>query len=360
MVYDKLMGREIGTRPTCPFCGLQVERPAERPGEMPIGACACGAVYAFDETGHSLGTAMIEALVFACGDWDAAWELQSEKDYMEARLEHYDLSSHQLIPRGVSRGRRISGVLYFVKLRSGAPDTANGRVGEPPPEPIPPKKVRPALPDQGKSLTKREVEQLVSEYRLDEIEAAARHDKKIMRSLQRLLYSGDVQMRKRAAEALGRASAAVCETDPGVVARLLQGLYTSLLDTASSSWGAFDAIGEIIFYKPDLFAGHIPQLFQFLTDPKKQADALEALGRIAHVKPESIRRISFHFIGLLRDPDPRVRARAAMLLGLLKAHEAREDLSGLVGESDEVEVYSDGLVLKQTVGHLASQALVNV
>ena len=58
MLYDKLMGREIATRPACPFCGHLVERPAEKPGEMPVGSCTCGAVYAFDETGHSLGTAM--------------------------------------------------------------------------------------------------------------------------------------------------------------------------------------------------------------------------------------------------------------------------------------------------------------
>jgi hypothetical protein len=360
MVYDKLMGREMGTRPSCPFCGLPVERPADKPGEMPLGACTCGAVYACDETGHSLGTAMIEALVYACGDWDAAWELQPDQDYMEARLEHYDLSSHQLIPRGVAGGRRISGVLYFIKLRKEGANAATDRVSEPSSEPIPSKTIRPTLPDQGRSLTKRDVEQLVSEYRLDEVETAARYDKKIMRYLQRLLYSGDVQMRKRAAEALGRASSVVCESDSGVVARLLQGLYTSLLDTAASSWGAFDAIGEIIFHRPDLFAGYIPQLYQFLADPKKRGEALEALGRIAQVKPELIRKISFHFIGLLQDPDPQVRGRAARLLGLFKAHEAREDLSRLVDVTDEVEVYANGLVLKRTVGHLATEALEQI
>jgi HEAT repeat protein len=87
---------------------------------------------------------------------------------------------------------------------------------------------------------------------------------------------------------------------------------------------------------------------------------LEALGRIAHVKPELIRKISFHFIGLLQDPDPQVRGRAARLLGVLKAYEAREDLSKLVNETDEVEIYTNGLVLKRTVGHLASEALEQV
>jgi HEAT-like repeat len=360
MVYDKLMGREIGIRPTCPFCGLQVDRPAERPGDMPVGSCTCGAVYACDETGHSIGTAMIEALVFACGDWDAAWDLQPDKDYMESRVEHYDLSSHQLIPRGVAGGRRISGVLYFVKLRKDGSSEADGRVIGPAPEPTPAKTIRPPFPHEGKPLVKKDVEQLVAQYRLAEVEAAAGHDKKIMRYLQRLLYSGDVLMRKRAAEALGRASSVICRTDSGIVARMLQGLYTSLLDTASSSWGAFDAIGEIIFQSPDLFAGYIPQLFQFLTDPKKRAEALGALGKIARVKPELIRKISFHFISLLQDPDPQVRGRAARLLGLLKADEAREDLSTLLNDAEEIEVYAKGLLLNQTVGQLAREAMEKI
>jgi hypothetical protein len=360
MVYDKLMGREIGTRPMCPFCGLQIERPTEKPDEMLVGSCKCGAAYACDETGHSLGTAMIEALVLACGDWDAAWDLEPGKDYTEARLEHYDLSSHQLNPRGVAGGRRIAGVLYFVKLRGKGPDAATERFDTPLAEPIPSKVSLSVFPGQGKSLSKGDVFQLVSEYRLDAIEAAAGNDKKIMRYLQRLLYSGDVQMRKRAAEALGRAASMICQTDSGVVARTLQGFFSSLLDTASSSWGAFDAIGEIIFHKPDLFSGYIPQLFQFLTDSKKRGDALEALGRIARIKPESIRKISFHVIGLLQDPDPQVRGRAAHLLGLLKAREAKEDLLKHVDDMNEVEVYANGIILKQSVGHLASDALEKV
>jgi hypothetical protein len=327
---------------------------------MAVGSCKCGAAYACDETGHSLGTAMIEALVLACGDWDAAWELEPGKDYTEARLEHYDLSSHQLILRGVAGGRRISGVLYFVKLRGKVADAPSERIHESMPEPIHSKAPLSAFPGQGKSLSKEDVVQLVSEYRLEDIEAAAANDKKMMRYLQRLLYSGDVEMRKRAAEALGRAASIICQTDSGVVARTLQGFYTSLLDTASSSWGAFDAIGEIICHRPDLFSGYIPQLFQFLVDPKKRGDALEALGRIARVKPELIRKISFHLIGLLQDPGPQVRGQAAQLLGFLKALEAKEDLSKLVDDTDEVEVYSNGRVLKQSVGHLASDALENV
>jgi hypothetical protein len=62
------------------------------PHEMPVGSCSCGAVYACDETGHNLGSAMIEALVFGCNmDWDLAWGLLPEEDYLEKLVENYDL-----------------------------------------------------------------------------------------------------------------------------------------------------------------------------------------------------------------------------------------------------------------------------
>ena len=121
MFESKFFGREPVKKPECPFCGSLVEAPKElstrRPGEMPVGSCACGAVYACDETGHNLGSAMIEALVFGCDmDWDLAWGLEPEEDYLQEIVENYDLRNHLIIPGGAFEGRRIAGALYFVRL----------------------------------------------------------------------------------------------------------------------------------------------------------------------------------------------------------------------------------------------------
>jgi hypothetical protein len=101
MKESKFLGREIIKRVQCPFCGAHLERPQElttrMPGEMPIGSCSCGAVYACDETGHKLGAAMIEALVYACNmDWDLAWSLLPEEDYLEEIIEHYEYVTHSI------------------------------------------------------------------------------------------------------------------------------------------------------------------------------------------------------------------------------------------------------------------------
>ncbi|UCE64495.1 MAG: PBS lyase, partial [Nitrospirota bacterium] len=96
---------------------------------MPVGSCSCGAVYACDETGHNLGTAMIEALVFGCNmDWDLAWDLLPEEDYQEKQVGNYDLVNHFVVTGGIYGGRRISGVLLFIRLHEDVLEVTSGGV----------------------------------------------------------------------------------------------------------------------------------------------------------------------------------------------------------------------------------------
>jgi len=325
---------------------------------MPVGGCTCGAVYACDETGHNLGSALIEALVFGCDmDWDLAWGLDPEEDYLQEIVESYDIGTHLIIPGGAYQGRRIAGALYFIRLHrevqeataegvgrrlhravSKAPESSARRTGEHP-------------------LSKKGVEQLVAEYEIAPILNAAREDKKVIRYLQRLLYSGDTLFRQRAADILGRTCAVVGERDPGVVSRLLQGLFYSLIDTAAFPPGAVEAVGEIISRRADLFGGYAPQLYQFLADDARKAQVLHALGRIAKSSPTLLRRHTFHFFSFLEDPNPAVRGYAAWLMGNLRAREARKALERLLDQSHELEIFENGKIERKTVGQLASEAL---
>lgn len=201
------------------------------------------------------------------------------------------------------------------------------------------------------------VEELVSAYDIEPILDAAREDKKIIRYLQRLLYSGDVLSRQRAAEILGRACAVIGERDPGIVSKLLQTLFYSIIDTAAFPWGAFEAIGEIISHRPDLFGGYAPQLYQFLADETRKAQSLQALGRIAKSGPQLLRKHTMYFFAFLEDPDPAVRGYTAWLMGNLGAFEAKEDLEKLLQESHEIEIYENGNLEDKTVGQVASEAL---
>jgi HEAT repeat protein len=359
------MKRELAFKPTCPFCGLPVARPKEqvtrRPNEMPVGSCSCGAVYACDVTGHNLGAAFIEALVFSCNmDWDLAWGLLPEEDYLEKVVENYDYETHLIVPDGFYEGRRISGALYFIKLH---PDILEFTL-----QGVQKKLARAAAisskasmaPPGEKRFTKKDIEALVKEYQVEALLKIATSDSRLIRDLQRLLYSGDELLRLRAAEILGKAAAIVAQKDPQTIARLLQRLLTSVTDPGASCWGAIDAAGAIIASIPETFAGYIPALYQLLTDTTLRPRALRAIGNIARVKPDLIRPASLRFLQFLQDPDAETRGYTAWLLGNLGATAARDMLEGLLKDGQPVTFYENGTLQKKTVGLLASEALARM
>ncbi len=364
MIESKFVGKTLTTPPACPFCGLLIEKPRElenrRQGEMPVGSCSCGAVYACDETGHSQGAALIEALVFGCDmDWDLAWNLLPEEDYKQEIVENYDYIRHLIVPGGFMDSRRILGVLFFIRLHDDVLEvTSEGirkRLERTKHTPV--SAERKISPKQKKTLPKKEIENLVREYRFKPILDVAGYDKKLIRNLQRLIYSGDDLFRKRAAEILGRACAVIGEEDSKAISKLLQNLFYAISDTAAFTWGAFEAIGEIISHKTELFGGYIPQLYQFLADETRRSQVLQSLATIARSRPDLLRKHTFHFFTYLKDAEPAVRGYTALLMGNLGAHEAKEDLEKLVNESHEIDIYENGNLEKVTVGQVAAQAL---
>jgi hypothetical protein len=384
---------------------MLIPRPQEIPSrEMPLGSCSCGAVYACDVTGHNLGSAMIEALVYACGgDWDCAWDLTPDQDYLDKQVKNYDFETHHIIHGGVYEGRRITGVLYFIRLnkpiaekalpaRSDTPvspgsETSSNRTprrssakqevephGQEPVAPAvrrnPPKlqssfakasedtRIPPRPGDRG--FLRRRVEDLIRSYDLEPLLEMAAQDKRLLRDLKRMLYSADKLLRWRAAEALGKVSAVIAQKDPGAISKLLQGLFTSISDTAASSWGSVDAIGEIIGSLPDHFAGFIPQLVQLSRDHSLLPEVLRAMGKIGETRPDLLRRFSYSMIPLLRDSDSEVRGYAAILLGHLKAYEAKEDLINLKEDITAIEIYRTGQLEKATLDRIATESLARL
>ena len=359
------IGKEFAKRPTCPFCEMPIERPKElqtrRLGEMPVGSCTCGAVYACDVTGHNLGSAFIEALVFGCNmDWDLAWNLFPGEDYLEKLVEHYDSESHLIVPVGSFEGRRISGALYFIRLVKDIQEATERGVQEKLDRATP---VLPEASPKGvteKRFTKKEIEELVRTYRIEPLLAIAGQDKRILRDLQRLLYSSDELLRLRTAEILGKVSAVIAQRDPGTVSTLLQKLFSTLTNPGSSSWGAIDTIGEVIANAPDLFIGYIPMLYQFLSEDTLRSRILRAIARTAEARPDLVRNTTFRLIPFLGDSDPETRGGAAWLFGFLGAPEARTDLERIRDDVSQIELYRNGNIERTTVGQLATEALEKI
>lgn len=374
---NEYVARDAKAQPMCPFCGLSIERPREpdirRPGEMPVGSCPCGAVYAYDATGHNLGSAFSEALVFGCNmDWDLAWNLLPEDDYLEELVKNYDIESNFIIPVGSYEGRRVSGALYFIRLQNDIQEVTRSGVQ---------KKLDKSKPvifghkpsenlKTDRTYTKKEIEELVNKYQL-ELLLEASHDKKIIRYLQRLLYSGDELLRLKATDVLGRVCGIIAYQDPGTVSNLLQRLLTSVsnADYGASNWGAIDAIGEIISNSPNIYAGYTPTLYQFLeSNTLLQPKVLRALGKIAQVKPELIDKSFSYFLKFLRDSEPQTRGYAVWLVGNLSTSkarlgdsEAKAELGRLLNDDKhEINIYANGHIEKMTIGQLATEAIAKL
>ncbi len=101
----------------CPFCDNLLARPLDIDyGTLEItgGICKCNAVYVFDQSGHNLGQAFMDALVFACKeDYDQALSLPPEKYGTE--ILDYDPGSNTFC---ISQNKtKRSPKLFFLKLK---------------------------------------------------------------------------------------------------------------------------------------------------------------------------------------------------------------------------------------------------
>ncbi len=238
--------------------------------EFPVGSCDCGAVYVCDATGHNVGSAMVECLVYACSDeWDLAWELIPEDDYLTGRIEQYDELTHQVIPKGNLDGRAVRGVLYFVRLHKEVAEIADRfrikQESEIPSNPDDPRAgavipdvepVRdPSLPRR--KTSKREVKKLAAAGDVDTLVELSLDDKRTLRFLQRLLYQPDAAGRYRTAWILGQVCSRVATREPAPVADLLHRLFEACNDSAATPWGMVEAIGAIIAQRPDIYGASL-------------------------------------------------------------------------------------------------------
>jgi hypothetical protein len=367
---------EALAKPWCPFCGMDVGRPTEaaqrKMTEFPVGTCSCGAVYVCDTTGHNVGSAMVECLVYACNDeWDLAWELIPEDDYLTGRLEDYDDITHQIVPKRNLDGRAVRGVLYFVRLHKDVAEIAErfkekkrqqeqqgeepeGKPATPPEEPLPA-----AVADSPPRRTnKREVKSLVVKGDVGELAALCLADKRTLHFMQRLLYEPDPVKRYRIAWIIGQVCATVASRKPGPVADFLHRLFQACGDSAAMPWGMVETIGAIIAQRPDIYGAFTRHLLSFMGDASTQEAVLWGMGEIAASRPDLIRATpfysTFHF---LEHDNPSLRGLMVRLLGRIRAREALFQIMGLQHDNSELSFFDRGTVKTTTVAALAGEAI---
>jgi len=360
-------------KPWCPFCGIDVGRASDavqrKMTEFPLGSCDCGAVYVCDATGHNVGSAMVECLVYACNDeWDLAWELMPEDDYLTGRVDNYDEVTHQVVPTRELDGRWVRGVLYFVRLHKAIVEiaervqnkqalVANGETAIPgsgslhiEPERNPKRKK--------KRADKNKVKELAYSGDIDTLVDLCFDDRRTLRFLQRLLYDPDQAGRYHTAWVIGQVCGRLSSREPGPVADLLHTLFDTCSDSAATNWGMIETIGSIIAARPDIYGAFTRHLLNFMGTETTQEHAIWALGEIAETRPDLIRKTpfysTFHFLG---HEEPLIRGLMARLMGRIKATEAVFQVMGLQSDEHEIIIYEQGQPVQTTVAQLASQAV---
>lgn len=361
-------------RPWCPFCGQKVGRashaPVRKMNEFPVGRCQCGAVYTCDATGHNVGAAIVETLVYACNDnADFAWELMPEDDYLTGRIENYDEISHRVVAEKNIDGRAVRGVLYFVRLHADARDIAK-RIAEKREEvleqTVPEFRssfaiaVEPA-PDPGRirrKADKKLVRELVDSDDVDGLVSLCLDDKKTLRLLQRLLYDPVPENRWRVAWVIGRVTARTSTREPGPVSELLHRLFEACSDSAATPWGMVETIGYVVAMRPDIFGAFARHLLNYIKEPSTCDQVLWALAEIADKRPDLIRDMPFYnLFHFLNHPDGQIRGQVVRLLGRIRASEATLQLLELSRDQARFAWCRDGQLVTSTVAEAVSEAL---
>lgn len=365
---------KIIVRPWCPFCGQKVGRashaPVRKMNEFPVGRCQCGAVYTCDATGHNIGAAIVETLVYACDDnADFAWELLPEDDYLTGRIENYDETNHQVVATKNVDGRAVRGVLYFVRLHTDIQDIAR-RITDQRQDSLAEtltalKKQNPVViepaPDEKRvrsKANKKLVKQLVESEDIDGLVALCFDDKKTLRLIQRLLYDPDEKERWRIAWVMGLVTARTSTREPGPVSEMLHRMFEACADSAATPWGMVETIGYVISMRSDIFGAFTRYLMNYIGEPSTCNQALWALAEIAETRPDLIRNTPFYTLfHFLQHPEAQVRGQVARLMGRIVAKEAAIQLMELSDDTAKFSFCVDGQLVDSTVAEAAGKAL---
>jgi hypothetical protein len=354
--------KALAEEPRCPFCYRIIDQPKElskrKIVEFPLGACGhCGTVYAYDATGHNLGAAFIEALLFACNEDDAlAFSLSYGEDYTDEVVGNYDIYTHSIVADKVQDDRYVRGALLFVKLMEPYQQVTEGKVKEKLKDTVPVTK----KPLRSERYSKAKVIQYVMENNIEELLSLAEADSRVINELQRMLYTPDERLRWKIVNLLGEVCRRISEKRPDLVGKLITKLLQSSADPGASAWGALEAVGAIISTNPSLFGEFTRPLLSFISQQNLQREVTWAIGKIATADP-GLAKLAFRgLVSFLDNSDPVLRGYASWALGNIGFDDAISQLKALETDESKLVFWRDGELQEVTVGQMAHEAVLKI
>lgn len=206
---------------------------------------------------------------------------------------------------------------------------------------------------------REEITGLLQRGAWEELTAKALQDKKILRTILKLLYHPDDYIHWLAAEAIGYYGAALAGTDPEKTRELVRRLLWNLNEECGASpWGSVEAIGAITVQRPDLFIHYVSILFPFHEDHSLCPGVIWTIAQVGRQQPASVSEYIPFLITELTHENASIRAYAAWALGSIGAWEAETDLAQLLGDSSFASIYDrSGRYETATVADIACKSL---
>lgn len=177
-----------------------------------------------------------------------------------------------------------------------------------------------------------------------------------VRTLFAALFEVDERRRWRAIEALGWVAQDVTREDPDRVRDWIRRIFWNMMEESGGlMWHGPEAIGEILANAPSLIPEYLGPLGSFRVEEPFEAGTYIALARIAPLAPKAMETIAGVLTPGLSDPDPRIRAHAALTLGRIGYPPARAPIAALWEDATPLTVYdaATGELSATTVGALA-------
>ncbi|MFC1879280.1 DVU0298 family protein [Chloroflexota bacterium] len=202
---------------------------------------------------------------------------------------------------------------------------------------------------------------LLSEADFPAIVKFAGKHKRALSFLTALTYDTDHLISWRAVEALGLAASRIAKDDQEYIRIHLRRLVWLLNDESGGiGWRAPEALGEIIYNCPDLFAEFIPILVNLMDmEPEDavrfRAGWLWAIGRLALVQPDDVQSALPWIIPCLDDPNPQARGMAVWCLSEMSHSLPSNRVDALQSDQGQVELYFSPNTVAIRIGDLAKK-----
>lgn len=188
--------------------------------------------------------------------------------------------------------------------------------------------------------------------------------KRILGSLVASTYDADPRISWRAIEALGVAASRVAEDDPDHIRQLLRRLLWLINDESGGiCWRAPEAMAEILWHRPILFADYVPIVTSLIVNLEEEdlehfrAGTLWAIGRLAEAGADHIHDVISRVISALDDSNPQVRGMAVWCLLEVGRGDLLADRPDLLADDELVDLHEEGTLSRTTVSQLVQRAV---